>query len=189
MFLAEEIPRLSELVRDKSFSNKRDREERTRTHANDPPQNTPVTPASSVTERVGAPKEKRVAFREPVPLSNLSPKSAHGDKGKGKLVDTPPPKKLKSTAVPGPKQMVPHQTTPSRPEADFSHHLSLDEQAGSRVCATAHEAMTKMANSLNIVNGEVWDRFNNEDVPSLLELGIRTQSVVSLISVELFVRM
>ena len=75
MFSAEEMPRLSELVRDKSASKKRDREENARTPATAPPQQMPVTPASSGTEKTGAPKEKGVALKEPV---SPQPTEAHG---------------------------------------------------------------------------------------------------------------
>lgn len=51
--------------------------------------------------------------------------------------------------------------------------------------AIALEGMTRMANSLNIVNGEVWDRLNSEKVPSLLELRAPTQAVVSFIPCKL----
>ena len=173
------MPRLSELVRDKSASKKRDREENPRLPGVAPPQLTPVAPASSGTDKIGAPKEKGVAFKEPVPPSQPKPTVPTGDKGKGRLVETPPPKKLKATPVPEPMQVVPHKPSSSRPEAEFAHHLSLDEHAGPRGLSMALEAMKKIGNAMNIVNGEVWDRLNTEEVPSLLDLGVCTQAVVS----------
>lgn len=188
MFSAEEMPRLSELVCDKSANKKRDREENARTPATSPPQQMLVTPASSGTEKTGAPKEKGVAFKEPVPPNQPKPTVPSGDKGKGKLVETPPPKKHKPTLVSDPMQVVPHKPTSSRPKAEFTQRLSLDEKAGSRGLSMALEAMKKIANAMNIVIGEVWDRLNTEEVPSLLDLGVCTQAVVSLISVRFFVR-
>ena len=48
------------------------------------------------------------------------------------------------------------------------------------------DAMTKMANSLNVVNREVWERLKSEDVSSLVELGALTQAVVCDLSVKLY---
>ena len=102
MFSAEEMPRLSELVRDKSASKKREREENPRLPGVAPPQLTPVAPASSRTDKIGAPKEKEVAFKEPVPSSQPKLAVPIGDKGKGRLLETPPPKKHKTAPVPDP---------------------------------------------------------------------------------------
>lgn len=97
------------------------------------------------------------------------------------MIETPAPKKHRITSEPAPKQMVPLTQTTTKPEAGFNDHLSPNEQAKSQGLSIALEAMTRMGNSLNIVNSEVWDMLNSEEIPSLLELGARTQAVVSLI--------
>lgn len=102
------MTRLSELIRDKSSSKKRDREEKTKTPASKPPKQTHATPTPPEAEKPEAPKEKGVVFREPVPPSQPKPLLPSRDKGKSKMVETPPPKKHRITPEPDPKHMVLH---------------------------------------------------------------------------------
>lgn len=71
------------------------------------------------------------------------------------MVETPPPKKHKISPMLDPKQTVPHAKAIAKPEADSTHHLSLNEQAGPQGLSIALDAMTRMANLLNVINSEV----------------------------------
>lgn len=84
MFSAEDMTRLTDLVRDKSRSKKRDREEKTKTPAGEPQKQPLETPTPAEAKKPAAPKEKGVVFKEPVPQANPSLRSFLETKAKVK---------------------------------------------------------------------------------------------------------
>ena len=109
-------------------------------------------------------------------------------KGKGKFVEPPClAKKQKLTPVPEQRLLTFIPEVVNRREVDIQQHLSLHENAGSSRQAIAVDMMSRMAQSLNVVGNDLWERFRTDDPLALVELGIHSKVVINTHPLNLYV--
>ena len=131
-------------------------------------------------KKTDAPKEKEVVFKKVVPQEKKYTLAPAGDKGKGILEESSPPaRRQEMTTILEQRQASSVPEVLARQEADANHHLSLHGVASSSRRNFALETMARMAHSLNIFGGDLWDRLHNDNVNNLLELCVHTGVVVS----------
>ena len=109
--------------------------------------------------------------------------------GKGKeKVDEPshPAKRQKLKPLLKKRQMTSVPEVLARRETDIKQHLSLHGIEGSLGQAVAVDALGRVAHSLNILGGELWDRLKDNSALNLLELGIHTAVMVHIYLVSLY---
>ena len=58
-------------------------------------------------------------------------------------------------------------------------HLSIHEHAGATGQAMAVNLMSRVAHSISIVGGDLWNQLRVDDSPAQIEIGIHSNVVVS----------
>ena len=153
------------------------------------PEPTEMGPAAPKSSRVPKKKleprrDKGVVIVEGVlePEARKSPQIAPGDKGKGVLRETSrPPKKQKPNPPSEPARASQTGALP-KPTLSFQSDLYLKGAAGPVEVATAAAAMSRVANSLNILGGDLWARLTVDNPSGLLDLGIHALVTVFILT-------
>ena len=106
----------------------------------------------------GPHKEKGIVIYEGVPEAKKSPLIPAGDKGKGVLHEpSPPPKKQKLNPPAEPAQAASTEE-PATPSLRVHHDLFLKGAAGPVEVATASAAISRVFNSLSIMESDLWSK-------------------------------
>ena len=137
--------------------------------------------------KVEAPKTKGIIIKSPARDQIQTPPSPVIGKGKGKVVDLPPPpKRPHLEAIP--KHGRP-STTPKLGEKmekiSTQQCLLLNKNVGASGAAMAVDLGTRMAKTCSALSAEVWEHFKTDEHNALLDLGIVSSVVVSTHSLSL----
>ena len=129
-----------------------------------------------------------VVFREAVPEKPNSPSTPAEDKGKRITTEPFPPTKRQRT-VPIPELREGSLASKAEMKDMVIPYLSLDEAASPSGQALAAQAVTSVVEALNLVGGDFWTNFHQNRINNLLDLGLQTSVVVSILSLPIcFIR-
>ena len=127
------------------------------------------------------PVNQGVVFREAAPRTPNSPSIPAEDKGKRVTTEPSPPTKRRRTA---PLSELREGSSANKVELRdmITSYLSLDEAAGPSGQALAAQAVNSVVEALNLAGGDLWSNIHLNKVNNLLDSGLRSSVMVSIVS-------
>ena len=131
--------------------------------------------------KVEAPKTKGITIRSPSRDQIQAPPTPVVGKGKGKVVDLPPPsKKPRLEIIPEQRRLISAPELGDKMEKlNTQQCLVLNKNAGASGLAMEVDLGARVAKFRNILCVELWERFETDEPSAIIDLGIISSVVVS----------